>query len=52
MSIIPGTSVMLPNGRQGVVIPPPWWIPGRVLVKVKHGRKRWFRVDECTPLIS
>lgn len=50
MSILPGTRVQLPNGRSGVVIPGPLFSPGRVLVKVQHGRKRWFRVDECIPI--
>ncbi|MBF2027424.1 MAG: hypothetical protein IGS48_11735 [Oscillatoriales cyanobacterium C42_A2020_001] len=51
MSILPGTPVKLPNGRDGVVIPSPHLTPGRVLVKVKTGRKRWFKVDECTPVL-
>ncbi|MGI0485221.1 hypothetical protein ACN4EK_07270 [Pantanalinema rosaneae CENA516] len=50
MSILPGTLVRLPNGRSGIVIPAPLFSPGRVLVKVQHGRKRWFKVDECTPI--
>ncbi|HEY9615409.1 MAG TPA: hypothetical protein V6C64_01120 [Microcoleaceae cyanobacterium] len=52
MSILPGTLVRLPNGRSGIVIPAPLFSPGRVLVKVQHGRKRWFKVDECTPIPS
>ncbi len=47
MSLLPGTPVTLPNGRDGVVIPSPQTTRGRVLVKVKTGRKRWFRVEEC-----
>ncbi|AUT00541.1 hypothetical protein ACQFX9_19125 [Aliinostoc sp. HNIBRCY26] len=50
MTIIPGTLVQLPNGSNGVVIPSSWWQPGRVLVKLPRGRKRWFKVNECTPL--
>ena len=51
MTIIPGTLVQLPNGRQGIVIPPPVWRPDRVLVKVqKGGRKHWYKVDECIPI--
>jgi hypothetical protein len=52
MSIIPGTLVKLPNGRDGVVVTPPFWSRDRVLVKVKGGRKWWFRIDECTPVFS
>ncbi|NJP11810.1 MAG: hypothetical protein HC866_21995 [Leptolyngbyaceae cyanobacterium RU_5_1] len=52
MTIIPGTLVRLPNGSNGIVVPPPWWTPGRVLVKVRTGRRRWFKVDECTPIPS
>lgn len=50
MSIIPGTLVKLPNGRQGIVIPSSLWRPDRVLVKVeKGGRKHWFKINECIP---
>jgi hypothetical protein len=52
MTIIPGTPVKLPDGRDGVVIPAPFWFRDRVLVKVKRGRKSWFKVDECTPILS
>ncbi|MGQ9873038.1 hypothetical protein [Leptodesmis sp.] len=51
MTILPGTPVKLPNGRDGVVIPSSRITPGRVLVKVKTGRRRWFRVDECIPFM-
>jgi hypothetical protein len=51
MSILPGTAVQLPNGRNGTVIPSPRFTPNRVFVKVKTGRKRWFKVDECVPLL-
>ena len=47
MSLLPGTPVTLPNGRDGIVIPSPQIARGRVLVKVKTGRKRWFKVEEC-----
>ncbi|MCC5635550.1 hypothetical protein LC593_06745 [Nostoc sp. CHAB 5844] len=47
MSISPGTIVKLPNGRNGLVIPSPWWQPGRVLVKMQRGKRRWFKVEEC-----
>lgn len=47
MSLLPGTPVILPNGRDGIVIPSPQVARGRVLVKVKTGRKRWFKVEEC-----
>ena len=47
MSLLPGTPVVLPNGRDGIVIPSPQATRGRVLVKVKTGRKRWFKVEEC-----
>ncbi len=47
MSLLPGTPVTLPNGRDGIVIPSPQVARGRVLVKVKTGRKRWFKVEEC-----
>jgi hypothetical protein len=50
MSILPGTVVKLPDGRNGTVVPSPWWTPGRVLVKMRHGKKRWCRVDECIPI--
>lgn len=51
MSIIPGTFVKLPNGRNGIVIPSLLWRPDRVLVKVqKGGRKHWFKIDECVPI--
>ncbi|WP_169155875.1 hypothetical protein [Brasilonema bromeliae] len=52
MTIVPGTVVKLPNGRNGLVIPSPWWKPGSVLVKLPRGKKRWFRVDECIPIPS
>lgn len=52
MTIIPGTLVKLPNGRNGLVIPSDLWQPGRVLVKLPRGKKRWFKVDECTPILS
>ena len=48
MTIIPGMSVKLPNGRDGVVVPPPFWSRDRVLVKVKGGRKSWFRVSDLS----
>ncbi|MDX2240189.1 MAG: hypothetical protein NW224_05855 [Leptolyngbyaceae cyanobacterium bins.302] len=47
MSLLPGTPVTLPNGRDGIVIPSPQFTRERVLVKVKTGRKRWFKVEEC-----
>jgi hypothetical protein len=47
MSLIPGTPVTLPNGRDGIVIPSPQVARGRVLVKVKTGRKRWFKLEDC-----
>lgn len=51
MSIIPGTFVKLPNGREGVVIPSVLWRPDRVLVKVqKGGRKHWFKIEDCVPI--
>jgi hypothetical protein len=49
MNIVPGTLVKLPDGREGVVIPAPIWLRDHVLVKVKRGRKSWFKVDDCTP---
>jgi hypothetical protein len=49
MSIVPGTPVKLPDGREGVVIPASVWPRDLVLVKVKGGRKSWFKVTECTP---
>ncbi|WP_315787914.1 hypothetical protein [Fischerella sp. JS2] len=52
MSIIPGTFVKLPNGSDGIVIPSSWWQPGRVLVKMRRGKRRWFKVDECTLIRS
>lgn len=52
MSLLPGTQVTLPNGRDGIVIPSPQIARGRVLVKVKTGRKRWFKVEECTVSIQ
>jgi hypothetical protein len=52
MSIIPGTLVKLPNGSDGIVIPSSWWQPGRVLVKMRRGKRRWFKVDECTLIRS
>ncbi len=51
MSIAIGTVVSLPDGRNGTVIPSPWWSPGRVLVKVHGGRKRWFKIEACVPLV-
>lgn len=51
MSLLPGTPVILPNGRNGIVIPSPQVARGRVLVKVKTGRKRWFKVEECVVTI-
>lgn len=50
MTIAPGTPVKLPNGRDGIVVSPPFWARDRVLVKVKGGRKSWFRVDDCIPI--
>lgn len=50
MSITPGTLVELPNGRNGVVVPSPWWMQGQVLVKLPGGKRRWFKVDACTPV--
>ncbi|MDM9385670.1 hypothetical protein QUB80_33990 [Chlorogloeopsis sp. ULAP01] len=52
MTIIPGTLVQLPNGSNGIVIPSTWWKPGRVLVKMRRGKRRWFKVDECTLIRS
>jgi hypothetical protein len=53
MVLAPGTPVRLPDGREGMVIPTPVTAPrGLVLVKVKKGRKSWFKVDECTPAFS
>jgi len=52
MTIVPGTPVKLGDGREGVVIPSPVFVRDRVLVKVRGGRKTWFRVDECTPIFS
>lgn len=52
MTIVPGTPVKLPDGRDGVVIPPPVRARDRVLVKVKGGRKAWFSIAECTPTFS
>ena len=52
MSILPGTVVKLPDGRNGTVVPSPWWTPRRVLVKMQHGKKRWCKVDECIPIRS
>jgi hypothetical protein len=49
MSIVPGTPVKLSDGREGVVIPASIWSRDLVLVKVKGGRKSWFKVTECTP---
>ena len=49
MAIVPGTPVKLPDGREGVVIPPPVRTRDRVLVKVKGGRKAWFSIAECIP---
>ncbi len=51
MTIIPGTPVKLPDGRDGVVIPAPLWSRDRVLVKVKGGRKWWYKVSECVPIV-
>lgn len=52
MTIIPGTSVKLPNGSEGIVIPSALWQPGRVLVKMRRGKRRWFKVDECSLIRS
>ncbi|MBD1909110.1 MULTISPECIES: hypothetical protein [unclassified Leptolyngbya] len=52
MTIVPGTPVKLPDGRDGIVIPPPISSRDRVLVKVKGGKKVWFGVDECVPVFS
>lgn len=52
MSLIPGTLVRLPDGRDGIVIPHSLWQPGRVFVKVRSGRKRWFRVEDCIPIAT
>jgi hypothetical protein len=52
MSIVLGTPVKLPDGREGVVIPASIWSRNLVLVKVKGGRKSWFKVTECTPKLS
>jgi hypothetical protein len=52
MSLIPGTLVRLPDGRDGVVIPHSLWQPGRVFVKVRSGRKRWFRAEDCIPIAT
>jgi hypothetical protein len=53
MVLAPGTPVKLPDGREGVVIPTPVRSSrGLVLVKVKKGRKSWFKIDECTPTFS
>ncbi|MFM7449833.1 MAG: hypothetical protein ACKO24_14715 [Leptolyngbyaceae cyanobacterium] len=49
MTIVSGITVKLPNGREGVVVPAPVMPRDRVLVKVKGGRKSWFKVDECIP---
>ncbi|HEY9624321.1 MAG TPA: hypothetical protein V6C78_28455 [Crinalium sp.] len=49
MRIVPGTPVSLPNGRHGVVVPPPFCSRDRLLVKVKGGRKSWFKENECIP---
>lgn len=50
MTIVAGTPVRLPDGREGVIVPPPIFSRNRVLVKVKGGRKRWFSVSECVPV--
>lgn len=47
MSLVPGTAVRLPDGREGVVIPASIWFRDRVLVKVKGGRKSWFKASDC-----
>lgn len=52
MTIVPGTPVKLPNGRDGVVVPAPFCARDRVLVKVKSGKKSWFSVDDCIPTFS
>ena len=52
MTIVQGTLVKLPDGRDGVVISSPFWLRNHVLVKVKRGRKSWFKVDECTSTFS
>jgi hypothetical protein len=52
MTITPGISVQLPDGRNGTVIPSPIWRPDRVFVKVQSGRKHWFKVAECIPTRS
>lgn len=50
MAITLGTSVRLPDGRNGIVIPSAYFLQGRVRVKVKGGRKVWISEDECTPV--
>jgi hypothetical protein len=52
MSLVPGTAVRLPDGREGVVIPASIWFRDRVLVKVKGGRKSWFKASDCIPTSS
>jgi hypothetical protein len=51
MTIASGTPVKLADGREGVVIPAPVQARDCVLVKVSGGKKSWFKVEECTPII-
>lgn len=51
MTIVSGTPVKLSDGRAGVVVPAPYFSRNRVLVKINGGKKWWFRVDECTPIL-
>lgn len=52
MAIASGTPVKLSDGRNGIVVPAPYFSRNRVLVKVKGGKKWWFRIDECTPTFT
>jgi hypothetical protein len=51
MSIAPGTPVKLADGRDGIVIPPTYPSRNRVLVKVAGGKKTWFSIEDCTPVL-
>ncbi|MDX2097428.1 MAG: hypothetical protein SFW36_06590 [Leptolyngbyaceae cyanobacterium bins.59] len=52
MSILPGTPVKLPDGRDGVVLPAPWCTRDRVFVKLRGGRKRWCKLSDCIPALA
>ncbi|MBH8574371.1 hypothetical protein I8752_15350 [Nostocaceae cyanobacterium CENA369] len=52
MPSISDTLVKLPNSRNAIVIPSPWWQPGRVLKKMRRSKKRSLKVNECTLIRS